>query len=241
MSLLPWTRLPNAWIENGGLREFRWAHGQGANCLSALMVLTAIANHVDAQTGIARLSYDAMGIATDLSRAKLSAGLKKLVEFKLIELAGRSTYKLSDYDPASGWAQFPARGLYRDGVIVAFQNFHLRQPAELDALKLYFLFASRRDRRHNWALITYTNIERYTGVSRNSIRRALGVLAANSLVYTDYVASTKSDSGVASAYRLVYLNSHVHMGTVGRSTADVSDLSLAANPSSSSFDTLEAP
>ncbi len=44
----------------------------------------------------------------------------------------------------SGWAQFPASGLYHDGKITAFEGMHLRRREELDALKLYYLFASRR-------------------------------------------------------------------------------------------------
>lgn len=246
--LPPWTKLPSGWIEAKGLKEFRWLRGQGANDLAALMGLTAIANHVDGQTGIARLTYDELCDVTGLSRAKLSAGLGVLTDLKLIERTpdGRGTYRLGGYNPTSGWAQFPAHGLYRNGTIMAFNVFRLRQVAELDALKLYFLFASRRDRRTNLAMISYEKIEEYSGVSRNNIRRALSLLSANSLVYVDYVASLRNEDGVANAYRLVHLNQHLHMGTNGRrmiseggtdlkqsdfGASNVMDIDLGWNPS----------
>jgi DNA-binding transcriptional ArsR family regulator len=213
--LQPWIKLPNGWIEASGLRDFRWARGEGADNLAALMALAAISHHIDPETGIARLTYDALCMMTTLSRAKLSAGLSVLAGRGLIEREpeGRSSFLLSHYDPASGWAQFPAKGLYRHDTIAAFTEFRLRLPAELEALKLYFLFASRRDRETNMAKITYDKIEDYSGVARNNIRRALSLLAANGLVHVEYVPSRTSENGVANAYRLAHLNTHRHMGT----------------------------
>lgn len=114
------------------------------------MCLTVISHHIVGESGIAELTYDGLTLKTALSRAKMSAGLKILDKRKLVERepAGRSTYRLSGYDLKAGWAQFPASSLYRNGTVVAFSNFQLRAPAELDALKLYFLFVSRRDPAH---------------------------------------------------------------------------------------------
>ncbi len=213
-----WVKLPTRWIEDGGLRNFRWAHGEGGTNLAALMGLTVISHHADERSGIAQLTYDALSSMTTLSRAKLSAGLGALAERGLIEREpeGRSTYRLAGYDPERGWAQFPAKGLYRNAAVAAFGDFRLRRPAELEALKLYFLFASRRDRRRNMAMITYAKIEEYSGVARSNIRRALSVLAANNLVHVEQVPSTISENGFANAYRLAHLNTRSHMGTLGR-------------------------
>ena len=221
--LRPWIKLPNRWIEARGLRDFRWAHGQGANNLAALMSLVVLSHHADAESGLARLTYDELCWATALSRAKLSAGLGVLAEHRLIgrEAGGRSTYQLSDYDPAQGWAKFPARGLYRDGTVAAFDEFRLRLPAELDALKLYFLFASRRDRETNMAKISYETIEDYSGVGRNAIRRALSVVAANGLIHVEHIPSAVSDYGFAYAYRLAHLDPYRHMGTLGRRAGEL--------------------
>ena len=216
--LKPWVKLPNGWIEDRGLREFRWAHGEGSDNVAALMRLTVISHHMDDETGVARLTYDLLCDMTSLSRAKMSAGLDVLTERGQVEreLEGRSSYRLVGYNPAMGWAQFPADGLYDDGTITAFRQLNLRLPVELDALKLYFLFASRRDRKTNMAKISYEKIEEYCGVAHNSIRRAISFLAAHGLVHIDHVPSATSEYGVASAYRLAHLNTRQHMGTRGR-------------------------
>lgn len=217
--LPPWVKLPSQWIEAGGLRDFGWARGQGANNLAALMALTVISHHIDLGTGVARLSYDMLCEKTSLSRAKISAGLDILATRGLLDRGrnGRSSYGLAGYDPDLGWAKFPAEGLYHFGVVAAFTGFHLRLRTELDALKLYFLFAARRDRRTNLAKIKYETIEDYSGVPRDCIRRALSLLAANGLVHVERVPSEVTDSGYASAYRLAHLDSYHHMGTTGRS------------------------
>jgi len=182
------------------------------------MSLTVISHHADAETGIARLTYDELCRMTALSRAKLSGGLGVLAERGLIEREpdGRSSYWMAGYDPTEGWAKFPARGLYRYGTIAAFDEVKLRLPAELDALKLYFLFASRRDRATNMAKITYDRIEDYSGVARNGIRRALSVLAAHGLIHIEHVPSAISENGLAYAYRLAHLEPYRHMGTICR-------------------------
>ncbi len=219
MNMLPsWVKLPNFWIEAKGLRDFRWARGEGADNLAALMGLTVISHHIDADSGIARLTYDELCATTTLSRAKLSAGLGVLAEHGLIEREpeGRSTYRLACYNPAARWAKFPAKGLYRHGTVAAFTDFRLRLSAELEALKLYFLFASRRDRKTNMASITYDKIEGYSGVARNNIRRALSLLTANGLIHVEHVPSAISENGVANGYRLAHLDTRRHMGTSGR-------------------------
>jgi len=159
-----------------------------------------------------------------LSGSTVSAGLNVLADRGLVERwhDGRSSYRLANYNPDKGWAMFPARGLYYNDTITAFDEFRLRLPAELEALKLYFLFASRRTRRTNLAFLSYEKIQTYSGVPRNSIKRALSLLSANSLVYVERLPSKVSDKGVANAYRLVHLDPRRHMGTAGRAmdTAD---------------------
>jgi DNA-binding transcriptional ArsR family regulator len=213
-----WIKLPSQWIEKSGLKDFRWARGEGADNLAALMALTVISHHIDAGSGVARLTYDALCNMASLSRAKLSSGLGILAERGLIEREpeGRSTYLLANYNPEIGWAKFPAAGLYRHGTVAAFTEFRLRLPAELEALKLYFLFASRRNRYTNMANITYDTIEEYSGVARNNIKRALSVLAANGLVHVEHVSSGTYEDGIANAYRLAHLDTRHHMGTNGR-------------------------
>lgn len=217
MKKLPsWVKLPTGWIESGGLNAFRWARGEGADQLAALMGLAVISHHIDGDSGTARLTYDDLCVKTALSRAKLSAGLGILTGRRLIEREGRSTYHLANFDPTRGWAKFPAQGLYHNGTVAAFDDFRLRLPAELDALKLYFLLASRRDRKTNLVTITYDKIVYYSGIPRNNIRRAITLLSAHGLVHIERFSSDISDHGFASSYRLVHLDTSNHMGTTGR-------------------------
>lgn len=216
-------RLPNDWIEQGGLKDFKWTPGQGAANLAALMALVVIAHNADPDTGIARLTYDALSDATGLSRSKLSAGLKVLAAKGIVarKQNGRSGFLLADYKDPCTWGQLPARGLYQHGVITAFAEFKLRQAAELNALKLYLLFVSRRDRNTNMAHITYDQIEERSGVPRGSIKRALNVLAANGLVHMEFFESRQSAKGISTGYRLAHLNTRRHMGTIGRQDPEV--------------------
>ena len=215
--LKKWVKMPSSWVEDDGLRAFRWKAGQGADNLAALMSLAVILHHTD-DAGEAVVTYDQICDAASLSRAKVANGLSILDERGLIErhASGRSSYSICNYDPTSGWAKFPALPLYRHGIITAFTDFKLRSPAELDALKLYYLFAARRDRTTNFAKISYDRIEEMTGISRTHIKRGLSTLAANALVHIEHVPRSDSEYGVASAYRLVHLDSYNHMGTTGR-------------------------
>lgn len=224
--MLPWVRLPSKWIENRGLRDFGWGRGEGAENTAALMVLAALSHHAD-NTGTASFTYDQACMATGLSRSKVSAALKVLIKRTLIERGPtRSIFRLSGYDAQLGWAKFPAARLYRDGAIVPFQRIHLRRRVELDALKLYYLFASRRDRKTGAALIAYPTIEDYSGVPRNNIRAALSWLAAEVMVHIDHVPSQLGEGHIVNAYRLVHLDSRQHMGTSWREALLDSSVSI---------------
>lgn len=221
--LLSWVKLPTAWIEDGGLKEFKWLPGSGADNIAALMTLMVLAHHMKPDDGSVFLTYDQLCEKASLSRAKVSNGLTILKNLGLIgsTTERRSTYFIENYDPKVGWAKLPAKGLYTHGGIQAFRAFQLRQKAELNALKLYYLFVSRRDRQTNLAKIGYEKIEDYSGVRRNDIKAALSLLVVNSLVYAERVQSLIYDDGVANAYRLVHVNPRRHMGTSGRGTDEI--------------------
>jgi hypothetical protein len=65
----------------------------------------------------------------------------------------RSDVGLANYDRDLGWAKLPVKSMYAGGRIRAFEEFSLRRLVELDAMKLFFLFAERRDRGSNLAKI----------------------------------------------------------------------------------------
>jgi hypothetical protein len=219
MMLKKWVRLPSLWIENGGLRSLRWgAAGHGADNTAALMALAAIAHTADEESGVARATYDGLCAATGLSRAKLSNGLSVLESLEVIKrtAGGRSLYKLTNYDPKIGWAKLPAKSMYFEGRIAAFDDFRLRRIAELDALKLFFLFVARRGRDTNLANISYDKIQEYTGIERARIKSATSLLASVSLAHVERAPSSMNELGVANAYRIVGVDPYVHMGTIGR-------------------------
>jgi hypothetical protein len=242
MALLrDWVRLPSWWIEEGGLRELRWNKGEGADNIAALMTLCVIAHHAEERAKsesetelVASITYDRLGLATGISREKIANGLDVLAKHKVIERAplGRSTFRIERFNPRQGWCKLPAGRLYTGERVEAFDAFNLRSIAELDAMKLYLLFASRRDNASNLAKISYDKIVEFSGVERNRLKKAISVLAALGLVYVEHLRSIVNDYGVANAYRLGRLDAYTHMGTRGR--AD--DFDAPALPRGNMFD-----
>lgn len=218
MPMMSWVRLPTGWIEKGGLRSLAWKAGEGANGIAALMVLIALAHEADSETGIIKSTYTAIATATQLSRAKVSEGLKLLVSRGLIvkEPQGQSTYELADYGQVP-WGKLPAKPLYhRDGAISAFKHFKLRSAAELHALKLLLLVVARRDEKTNLANISYAKIEEYAGIHSHQIRGAVSHLTGLGLLNIERAPSRISEIGVANAYRLPHIDPRNHRGTTGR-------------------------
>jgi DNA-binding transcriptional ArsR family regulator len=222
--LSKFVKLPNQWIETMGLRAFGW-NDHGSDNLAALMTLAVLAHHADPETGITRITYSDLGDKASLSRAKISAGLTILAARGIIdrEAEGRSCVGICNYDPKQGWAMIPARGLYKNDVVEAFTEFRLRRRAELDAMKLYFLFASRRARKMNMALLSYEKIHLYSGVAPNLIRNAISVLSANGLIHVERLSTDLNAHSVSNGYRLAHLEPRLHMGSIGR-TSDLADL-----------------
>lgn len=218
--MLPWVKLPVSWIRDSGLSQFRWAKGGGGRETAALMVLAAVAHH--APEGTAKLSYDALTERLGISRAMVSAGLDILTARGIITRGSRqSVYVLNDYTENANWGKFPAKKLYSGGALQAFRNFTLRNKAELDALKLYFLFVAMRDNDLNAAQISYDKIVERTGVRRESIAAGLSLLVVNNLIRVENAISTSAQTSrgeavVFNRYRLTYLDSYVHAGTAGR-------------------------
>jgi hypothetical protein len=194
--------------------DFSWRHL--VDHASALMCLTVIAHEADNENGLARVTYDGFQMATGKSRQTIARGLNILFEFELITFEERSRYSLADYDPDGGWAKFPSRHLYQRDTIGFFDDCSLRQRAELDALKLMFLFAAFRSQHTNVASLSYDTIFEYADIKRDRIKRATALLAAHGIAYPEVTVSEKSDFGVAYGYRLAGIDRYRHAGTTGR-------------------------
>ncbi|KRB42059.1 hypothetical protein ASE02_04405 [Phenylobacterium sp. Root700] len=181
------------------------------------MLLIAIAHRMDQTTGSGRVTYDDLQAATGLSRTLISGGLQMLTDAELVDRVSKSVISLAAFEPNANYAKLPVKKLYDGEEVVAFRDFTLRNRAELDALKLYLLFASRRDRSANVANLSYDKIETYAGLDRTRIKRAIDLLVVRNLVRVDQRPSRVSELGMSHGYRLTGLDDYVHAGTRGRS------------------------
>ncbi len=217
-------RLPSRWIQQGGLKAFAWKSGAGsennATQIVALMILVLIAHDADQTTGVAQITYDHLVERSSSSREKVSAALKFLEQCKLIERKthGRSSIRLTDFDPLKGWAKLPSKRLYQNDVVTAFRHVKLRVRTELDALKLYLLLIAFRDNESNVARISYLRITEYSGIAAKNITAAISFLNGQTLIYTERAPSGESDFGVSNKYRVVGIDPYRHRGTQGAPT-----------------------
>jgi len=219
-----WAILPSNWIlvENG-LRQFRHDNGLADNIM-ALMCLSVIAHEASIDNGYAKVTYDQFETTLNKSRSLVSRGLQLLLRMEIITLGEkRSEYQLANFNTEKSnelseyrWAKFPCDALYDGKTIKFFSNLKLRGQAELDALKLLFLFAALRDTKHNIAIIGYEKIPERTGVLKDRIKKALSLLAVNGIVLVEMIKSKKYDHHVAHGYRLVGIDPYIHSGSTIR-------------------------
>jgi hypothetical protein len=179
------------------------------------MCLAIIVQNAD-DDGFAVITYNTFVESTGMGRTLIAKGLSCLHSFNIITRPGKSDFQLTEYDEKQGWAKFPFRAMYRNDAVTLFQNLKRRLPIELDALKLLFLIAARRDQRTNSANITYDQITALSGIRRDKIISAISLLAANFVVSVDARRSAQSDHGVHNAYRLQGIDTYNHRGTTAR-------------------------
>ncbi|MBY5744648.1 hypothetical protein HFO28_13770 [Rhizobium leguminosarum] len=228
-------KLPNGWIESGGLKRFSWDKEKGgADHIAALMVLLAVAHRVD-EVGIAKITYDEFEKVLPIRREKIAAGIQALIGFDIVahEPRGQSTFKLIGFaDEGLSWAKLPAKGLYVDGRIWGLKDFTLRKAAELHALKIYFLLVSRRDTVRNETRLSYPKIEEFSGVLRGHIKTATSLLIENHLMSTDSITDWEAwgeKKAFPHCYRIAHIDNYKHAGTLPTSVTDLQDRADKAN------------
>lgn len=223
-------KLPNGWIESGGLKRFTWDRekGGGADHIAALMVLLAVAHRVD-EEGIAKITYDEFEKVLPIRREKIAAGIQTLIGFGLVvhEPRGQSTFKLIGFsEEGLSWAKLPAKGLYVDGRVWSLKDFTLRKAAELHALKIYFLLVSRRDAVRNETRLSYPKIAEFSGVPVGHIKTATSLLIENRLMSVDSITDWESwgeKQAYPHCYRIAHIDNYKHAATQQASLADLSD------------------
>jgi RIO-like serine/threonine protein kinase len=178
------------------------------------MVLLAVAHSID-KNGVAKITYDEIQEVLPISRSKVAAGLRILSSLEVIDADKdrQSTYRLRDFGGENTWAKLPCRGLYEADRIKALKDFKLRSKSELDAMKLYFLFASRRDTRLNETRLSHLKISEYSGIPKNRVLTAISLLTSLGLIYTTRYDRDDSENGTSHGYRLIHLEAYNHPGT----------------------------
>lgn len=192
-----WSRLPAAWIVRGGLNEFIAGSKLGES-MAALKILVAIhllaknarVDADDPDQGSVMIAYDDLMTLTNLSRALVSTGIKRLqalgrVTVKRGKRGEPSRYRLPDYAAEDHWTKISNRRLFRgtnSERIGVLHDLSPRRTCDLDALKLYLLFSAMQDKAGGGAMLGYEKIIEYSGVPQNRIRRAVSVLVEHGLI-----------------------------------------------------------
>lgn len=161
--------------------------GPGVTALKLYLAIVGRAGASRERTGspdAILLTYGDLSEITDVSRAMVAVGLRRLDGLIRVEPgSGRrpNSYRIEGFPGAGegGWAKLPWAHLLRTG---AFSHFSSRSRLDLAALKLYLLFLAFRDNATNEAAIAYEKIQGYTGLGRREIRRGVSKLIESELV-----------------------------------------------------------
>lgn len=191
---MAWAKFPTQWILAEGLTKLTWGKHRG-DATAALLILVALAiqrnlkgktlpNGLPTNDETAVATYDKLQTLTGLSRAKVAAAIRLLVEFGVIERGEEiSSYRLLGVGVDGGWAKLPQTQLLVTGSL--FHGLSLRNQTELDGLKLYLFFVAGRSQKSGYAHVGYSKLTDYTGVQANRIRRAKSFLIANDLIHAE--------------------------------------------------------
>lgn len=211
-----WVKMPITWINEGKLKYFKWTKESGSKNESALIILLVMFHYMDNNNGIVELTYEELSIKTNLSKAMLSSGIDILCSMNLIKknFGKRSVYKIIEFNSNEKWAKLPSKKMYVNESVKGFGDFKKRNKIELDALKLYFIFISGRDRHENICWISYDKIIEKTGIKRENIKTAISLLCINSLIVVDQKRNEKNF--IKNGYRVIGINDYIHSGTSGR-------------------------
>lgn len=217
-----WSRLPTAWIMNGGLQAFHGRKGLLGSSVAALKILTAIllaaennsAGKAGANQGSASLSYDDLMDRTGLSRASISAGIARLVDADIVIVhhqgrGQRNRYVMRDYGPGDHYARIANLSLYRHAnttKVTVLCELSTRREADLNALKLYLFLCAIKDRRLSYAMASYERINEVTGIPESKIRPAISVLVEHRLIDVDREKSTPDKRNHPNHYVILGLN-----------------------------------
>lgn len=197
----PWFKMPSVWIQNEGLKMFKWNAdelGTPAAKIAALQLYYSIAltleyiempgaydmkitRHVSAAT------FNRFRTLTGLSRALVSAGIETLERAGLIKRhrqGKRCYYEITGYIPGGGgWCKVPLRKvLGNNGDITPFHQFKLRRKIELYAIKFYLYICAVRDNKTEETYASFEKINKSTGIPEKEIPSTYSFLIGVGLI-----------------------------------------------------------
>ena len=156
------------------------------------------------------MTYEELRQMTGFAKSAIARGLSLLEMHGAISSAkeGRaSTYTLIGLDTPGHWCQLPPASLLK-GHELGLKNLP-RNRVTLNAMKIYLAFLVLRNNKLNTASMGYEAISTWTGVRREDIPTALGVLASLNLVRVsldrDFRHSKEGDNDQSNRYRIVGL------------------------------------
>lgn len=212
-------RLPNRWINDDGLRDFRVVAKLRGETGAALKLYVAILLRAENKArekagphqGSASLTYAELEDLTDLSRSMVAKGVKRLKAAGLVTVAAegqgrKSRYFVAGYGAGDTYGRLPVARLYGQGSMTQVRFLHdlsLRNEADINALKIYLLLCAVYDRGRQGAMIGYALIERRTGISQSRIRRALSVLYEHGLVRAQAADAPEDGKNAPHIYRIL--------------------------------------
>ncbi|HEX7645305.1 MAG TPA: helix-turn-helix domain-containing protein [Burkholderiaceae bacterium] len=158
---------------------------------------------------VVRLTYTELASLTGLSRERIAAGLKKLVDKKIVwRLGGSGLYGLSGFKSGVRWAKLPGSALTTPGgtSFTPFTHFTLRSRQELNALKLHLYYVYARDTNSPYCVASFETISKHTGVPEREIPAANSLLLSSTILV--HIKQQMSDDRKYYGPNLYYLNGY---------------------------------
>jgi DNA-binding transcriptional ArsR family regulator len=185
---MAWAKFPTAAIRNRVLSEdkLRWVNSKG-NVTAALLVWIVLVirhNEVQRIKKVERewveITYDEFEMRLDISRSKISAGLKILLSLGVImKEPERSRYKIYGFHGDTRFSALPESYILNNSIL---KKFKLRNRVESDALKIYLLLLDFMNGITGISKIGFDKMVEYTGVLKDRISNALSLLFELGLV-----------------------------------------------------------
>lgn len=175
-------KCPTWWIridEKTGLKKFPGGAFAGTS-IAALKCILALSASIDFSSRKAKLSLSDLEDLTGLSRPKVMAGLKHLVEIKIVNIdktAHVNEYELTEAPKDVNWGKIPYERIRKH-----LREIPNRGATPMTALKIYFVLISIRRNDNESVAIGYDTLVEYTGVQRSQIRSALDILYSHTLI-----------------------------------------------------------